>query len=78
MLDEKAEKQVRKSTRDVMVGVTLSPYKAADLLIVLYRNLIMTTKIIRIYNTRPRFREQLKTIYDTICIVATVNYINMG
>ena len=77
-LDEKAEKQVRNSTRDVMVGVTLSPYRAADLLIVLYRNLVMTTKIIRVYNTRPRFREQLKIMYDTICIVATVNYINMG
>jgi len=77
-LDEKAEDQVRKSTRDVMVGVMLSPYKAADLLIVLYRNLVMTTKIIRIYNTRPRFREQLKIMYDTTCIVATVNYINMG
>lgn len=77
-LDKKAEQQVRNSTRDVMIGVTISPYRAADLLIVLYRNLIMTTKIIRVYNTRPRFREQLKIMYDTICIVATVNYINMG
>jgi hypothetical protein len=77
-LDENAEKEVRKCTRDVMVGVMLSPYKAADLLIVLYRNLVMITKITRIYNTRPRVREQLKIMYDTICIVATVNYINMG
>ena len=77
-LDEKAEEQVRKCTRDVMIGVMLSPYKAADLLIVLYRNLVMITKITRIYNTRPRVREQLKIMYDTICIVATVNYINMG
>lgn len=77
-LDDKAKGQVRRSTRDIMVAVTLSPYKAADLMIVLYRNLLMTTKIIRIYNSRPRFREQLKIIIDIITVVVTINYINMG
>jgi uncharacterized membrane protein YcjF (UPF0283 family) len=77
-LDEEANRQVRNCTRDVMVGVALSPYKAADLLIVLYRNLSMVIRIIKIYNSRPRLRGQLQILSDTIRVVATVNYINMG
>ena len=64
--------------RDVMVGVTLSPYKAADLLIVLYRNLIMVGQIIHVYNARPRFRQQLSIYADIVRVIATVNYLNMG
>lgn len=64
--------------RDVMVGVTLSPWKAADLLIVLYRNLVMVTRIIHVYNARPRFRQQLSIYADIVRVIATVNYINMG
>jgi len=61
-----------------MAGVTLSPYKAADLLIVIYRNVVMTARIMRIYNSRPRIRQLLRTVSDIIAVVATVNYINMG
>jgi hypothetical protein len=77
-LDEQAKRQVRNSTRDVMIAITFSPYKSADLLIVLYRNLLMIQRIIRIYNSRPRFGEQLSTLVDTIRVVATVNFLNMG
>jgi len=45
-LDAAASKQVRDSMRDIMVGVTLSPYKSADLMIVLYRNLVMVVRIV--------------------------------
>jgi hypothetical protein len=77
-LNEEANRQIRSCVRDVMMGVTVSPYKAADLIIVLYRNLVMVIRIIRIYNSRPRFREQLRIFADTIKVVATVNYINMS
>jgi hypothetical protein len=77
-LDEQAKRQVRNSTRDVMMAITFSPYKSADLLIVLYRNLLMIQRVVRIYNSRPRFSEQLSTLLDTIRVVATVNFLNMG
>ena len=77
-LNEEANRQIRSCVRDVMMGVTVSPYKAADLIIVLYRNLVMVIRIVRIYNSRPRFREQLRIFADTIKVVATVNYINMS
>ena len=77
-IDARALRQIRASMRDVMVGVTLSPYKAADLLIVLYRNLVMVSHIIRVYNARPRFRQQLTIYADIVRVIATVNYLNMG
>ncbi len=77
-IDAHARRQVRTSMRDVMIGVTLSPYKAADLLIVLYRNLVMVSGIVRVYNARPRFRQQLKIYSDIVSVIATVNFINMG
>ncbi len=77
-LDVLASKQVRDSMRDIMVGVTLSPYKSADLLIVLYRNLVMVVRIVRIYRVRPAVSEQLRIFSDIINVIATVNYINMG
>lgn len=77
-LDQIAEKEIRSCVAVVMTGVTLSPYKAADLMIVLYRNVVMATRIMRIYNSRPRLREQFKIAADIIAVVATVNYINMG
>ena len=77
-LNEEANRQIRDCVRDVMIGVTVSPYKAADLIIVLYRNLVMVMRIVRIYNSRPRFRQQLQILGDTIKVVATVNYINVG
>ena len=78
VLDNLAEKEIRSCVAVVMAGVTLSPYKAADLMIVVYRNVIMTGRIMRIYNSRPRIREQFKIAADIIAVVATVNYINMG
>ena len=77
-LDLQAAKQVRDSMRDIMVGVTLSPYKSADLLIVLYRNLVMIVRIVRVYRVRPAISEQLRIVSDIINVIATVNYINMG
>lgn len=77
-LDAAAAKQVRDSMRDIMVGVTLSPYKSADLLIVLYRNLVMLVRIVKVYRVRPALSEQLAIFSDIINVIATVNYINMG
>ena len=77
-LDVQASKQVRDSMRDIMVGVTLSPYKSADLLIVLYRNLVMVVRIVKVYRVRPALSEQLRIFSDIINVIATVNYINMG
>jgi len=77
-LDAEANKVIRDSVGIVMAGVAFSPYKAADLMIVLYRNLVMMITIVRIYNSRPRFREQLSIFLDTIKVVAVVNYLNMG
>jgi len=77
-LDVQASKQVRDSMRDIMVGVTLSPYKSADLLIVIYRNLVMVVRIVKVYRVRPALSEQLRIFSDIINVVATVNYINMG
>lgn len=77
-IDDQASRQVRDSMRDIMIGVTLSPYKSADLFIVIYRNLVMTIRIIRIYNARPAAVEQCRIMLDILNVVATVNYINMG
>ena len=77
-LDAAAAKQVRDSMRDIMVGVTLSPYKSADLMIVLYRNLVMVVRIVKVYRVRPAVSEQLRIFSDIINVIATVNYINMG
>ncbi len=77
-LDAEANEEIRACVGVVMAGVVVSPYKAADLIIVLYRNLVMLMRIVRIYNSRPRFRQQLRILGDTISVVATVNYINMS
>lgn len=77
-IDALAARQVRDSMRDIMIGVTLSPYKSADLAIVIYRNLVMTIRIIRVYNARPVLAEQCRILLDILNVIATVNYINMG
>lgn len=77
-LSKQADKEIRASVAIVMAGVALSPYKAADLMIVVYRNVVMVIRTIRIYNSRPRFGEQLRILSDIVNVVATVNYINMG
>ncbi|HML75489.1 MAG TPA: DUF697 domain-containing protein [Anaerohalosphaeraceae bacterium] len=78
LLDRQASRQVRDCVRDVMLGVTLSPYKSADIFIVLYRNVLMTGRIIQTYNTRPALGQTIRIGIDILNIVATVNYINMG
>ena len=77
-LDEKAEKEVRNCVRDIMLGVTLSPYRAIDLLIVIYRNAAMVFRIMGIYNSRPLLTEQIMIFRDVLRVVATVNYMNFG
>ena len=77
-LDDRAEREIRDTVRDVMLGVTLSPFRAADLFIVLYRNILMVTRIVRIYNSRPQFREMLSIMVDVFKVVATVNFLNFG
>lgn len=77
-LDKQAGRQVRDCVRDVMLGVTLSPYKSLDLFIVLYRNILMVVRIIQTYNTRPALGQSIRMGLDILNIVATVNYINMG
>ena len=77
-LDESAEREIQGCVRDIMIGVTLSPYRAMDLFVVLYRNAIMITNIIKIYNTRPALLEQVAIVKDVLGVVATVNFINFG
>ena len=77
-LDKLADKEIRKSVRDITFAVSLSPYRAADLLIVLYRNIAMILRVIHIYNSRPRLREQALIFRDTVRVVATVNFLNFG
>lgn len=77
-LGAKAEQEVRRSVRDVMLGVTLSPYPSVDLLIVLYRNLAMVTRVIGLYHSRPAAREELRILRDILLAVATVNFIHLN
>ncbi len=77
-LSQQAEKQVRNCTRDVMAAVAFSPYKSIDLIVVTYRNLLMVSRIIKIYNSRPRLREFMRILADVVNVIAVVNYLNMG
>ncbi len=77
-LDESARRHVRAAMRDVMIGVTLSPWRAIDLLMVLYRNLTMATAVVATYNHRPRLREQLAIYRDILAVTAAVNFLSMG
>jgi len=76
ILDKLAEREVRDSVRDIMLGVTLSPWRSADLFVVLYRNGSMVVRITNIYNNRPRLREHFLILRDVIAVVATVNFLN--
>jgi uncharacterized membrane protein YcjF (UPF0283 family) len=73
-----AEREVRRCVRDVMAGVTLSPYRSADLLVVLYRNGSMVLRLAALYGGRPRVAEQLAIVRDTLRVVAAVNFLNFG
>ncbi len=76
-LDAQADKHVRACVRDVTIGVALSPYRSADLLIVLYKNLVTLRRIIIVYNSRPTLREQFRVFRDILSVVATVNVLNL-
>ena len=77
-LDEKASQEVRRSVRDVMLAVTLSPYPSADILIVLYRSFRMVFRVMRIYKSRPALREEWLILRDILVVVATVNFLNIS
>ena len=77
-LDEQASHEVRRSVRDIMLAVTLSPYPSADIFIVLYRNLTMAFRVLRIYKSRPTPREEWRILCDILAVVATVNFLNIS
>ncbi len=77
-LDEQASHEVRRCVRDVMLAVTLSPYPSADIFIVLYRNVTMAFRIVRIYRSRPSPREEWRILRDILAVVATVNFLNIS
>ena len=77
-LDELAEQKIRTGVRDIMLVVAVSPYRSLDLLVVLYRNLLMIKNVAAVYNSRPALRESLQTVYDTARVVAAVNFVNLG
>jgi hypothetical protein len=78
ILQKKAAGEVRTCVRDVMLAVTISPYRVLDMLVVLYRNGSMVLRIAQIYESRPTLRAQLRIINDTLKIVATVNILNLS
>jgi hypothetical protein len=77
-LDKHANTEVAHCVRDVMLAVTLSPWRSADLAIMLYRNLRMVMRLSAIYNSRPPAREQFAILRDVLTVVATVNFLNYG
>lgn len=77
-LDEEAEKEIRRCVRDVMAAVIFIPYRSVDVAIVLYRNLAMIVRLVKVYNSRPRLRELLIILRDTLKVVALVNYFDLG
>ena len=77
-LRNNAEKEIRDSVRDVMLGVTLSPYHSVDLLIVLYRNAAMVMRILTQFESRPPARMQARVLRDVLRVVATVNFLYIG
>ena len=77
-LKDTAEKEIRRSVRDVMLGITISPYRSFDILMVLYRNTGMILRIVHIYATRPAPAETWRIFRDVLKIVATVNFFYVG
>ncbi len=77
-LNAEAELEVRRCVRDVMLGVALSPWRSVDLLVVIFRNVAMITRITGICSTRPRLREHILILRDVAAVVATVNFLNYG
>lgn len=77
-LSIKAEKEVQNCVRDVMIGVAVSPWRAVDLLVVIYRNIKMVIGVMNIYERRPSLKAQTRILCDIVKIVATVNILNYG
>jgi len=77
-LDEEAGRRVQRCVRDTMLGVTVSPWRSIDLFVVLYRNGQMIVEVSRVYNGRPRLREQVSIFADVIRVAATVQFLNIG
>lgn len=77
-LDQIAEGIVQNCVRDIMLAVVLSPYRSADLLVVIYRNSQMILQLAQLYQTRPAPIEQLRILKDVLTIVATVNFLNFA
>ena len=77
-LDQDAQAEVSRCVRDVMLFVTVSPWRSVDLLVMLYRNLQMVIQLTAVYDTRPSIRGQLLILHDVFTIVATVNFLNYG
>lgn len=77
-LNELASVEVRRCVRDVMMGVTLSPYQALDLIVVVYRNLAMTSRLVRLYHGRPAPGDAWRILRDILVTVATVNALNIS
>ncbi len=61
-LKEHGEREVRRCVRDVMLTVTFSLYRGADLFIVLYRNCAMVVRLINIFALRPRWNELIRIL----------------
>ena len=77
-LDRLAEESVRGCVATVMLGVTISPWRSADLIIVIQRNVAMIARVMDIYHSRPRARDQLRVLGDVVAVVAVVQYLNLG
>ncbi|MDA0578636.1 MAG: YcjF family protein [Verrucomicrobia bacterium] len=77
-LDQQARQEVARGVRDVMLAVTLSPWRSADLVVVFYRNVRMVMRLAAIYNSRPPLREQGAIVRDVFMVVASVNIFNYG
>jgi uncharacterized membrane protein YcjF (UPF0283 family) len=77
-VDKEAERIVQECIRDVMLSVTVSPFRSADLLIVIFRNGRMVLQLARLYQTRPASIEEIRIFKDVLSIVATVNFLNFS
>lgn len=77
-LDKMADTELRRSVRDIMLGVALSPYRAGDLMVVIYRNARMVLRLVEIYHSRPLLSEQVSILMDVLKVVTAVNYLNLG
>lgn len=77
VLDEKAEQEVHQCVLHVMVGVAASVWNSIDVLIVLYRNGRMVSRVTEVYNAKPPLRERVNILIDTIRVVAMIKVTSM-